>query len=227
MERLVCAEERVAMKRLTPLVLVGLLALPMNVAEGALIQGDFLVPGDGFLITDTATQLEWLTPFYTRSHSFDDAFVQNVRLSYDFRYATGSEVTQMINSNFGNPPIGSPGTPAGFAAAQSFFNLFGINLDLTCSGGSVPCPRTQGLTSDAGSLAGFHMAFGMIQFGLNGWFIVNNNFPDSNSDIQMGSWLVREAAAVPEPGTAILLAALALIAITRRRRAAHQGGSKR
>jgi hypothetical protein len=47
----------------------------------------------------------------------------------------------------------------------------------------------------------------MIQLGPTGWFIVNNNWPDSVADPQMGSWLVRTSTVgdVPEPGTVVLL----------------------
>jgi hypothetical protein len=146
-------------------------------------------------------RLQWLTPFYTRGHSFNDSTVQNLITTYGFRYATDTETLNMVNNNFNNPITTSPGNAAGFASAQSFFSVFGINQSVSCG---LPCPRTQGLTSAAGSSANTHLAFGMIELGSNGWFIVNNSWSDSSTDIQLGSWLVRTVQ-VPEPSTLYFL----------------------
>jgi hypothetical protein len=176
-----------------------------GIANASLIKGDFLNPGDGYLITDTSTGFQWLTPYYTRGQTYDDTVVQNLIATYGLRYATYSEASSMIDNNFGNPPQSSPGTPAGFADAQAFFNLFGINEQVSCG---APCPRTQGLTSDPGT-SGAHLGIGMIQLGSNGWEITQNNWPDSVADVQMGSFLVRStnaAAAAPEPATWATLA---------------------
>lgn len=158
-------------------------------AQATLIKGDFLNSGDGYLVTDTATQLEWLAPIYTRSHLYNDALVQSLTTTHHFRYATATEIVNMINANFNNPVVGSPGNAAGFTSAQNFFNMFGLNENVNCSG--TPCPRTQGLSGDPGSSANTHYAFGMIQFGSNGWMIAYNSWPDSIADTQMGSFLVR------------------------------------
>jgi len=100
------------------------------------------------LVTDTATNLQWLTPGYTEDHTYDDAFVQNVINTYGFQYATETQVLDIINANFNNPPTSSPGTTAGYADAQAFFNVFGINENfIFCGSPAVHCPRTQGLTS--------------------------------------------------------------------------------
>jgi hypothetical protein len=187
-------------------VVCGLLLVSVApLANATLVKSDFLIPGDGYLVTDESTQLQWLTPYYTRANAFNNIFVQNLINTYDFRYATGLEVLNMINSNFNNPPIGPPGNSAGFAAAESFFDIFGINEDVWCTGGR--CPRTQGLTADPGTIASTHLAFGMIQLGANGWLISNNVWHDQAVDIQMGSWLVRDAPAnpVPEPSVLLLL----------------------
>ncbi len=177
------------MQRILFAAIAVLIATPWS-AEAALTRGDFFSAADGLSVTDSTTALQYLTPGFTKNHTFDDATVQNLRRTYGLRYATAAEVRDMINTNFGNPPVGSPGNAAGFSAAQDFFNLFGINLNQGCSGGGVPCPRTQGLTATVPS-AGTHTAVGMIQFGTDGWFIDNNPWPDSNADAQMGSWLVR------------------------------------
>lgn len=174
-------------------------------------------PGDGFLIADGATNLEWLTPFYTRGDAFNDSTVQSLITSYAFRYATSTEVLDMINNNFNHPTTVYGGDPAGFVSAQSFFDIFGINEYMMCSSFTPQdCPRTQGLSSDPGP-ANSHLAFGMIQIELtNGWLIADNPWPDSIAETQMGSWLVRNQ--VPEPGTySMLLAGLGLIGFMARR----------
>ncbi|MBZ5604419.1 MAG: PEP-CTERM sorting domain-containing protein [Acidobacteriia bacterium] len=189
---------------------IGALALFTSCAglvHAGLVTSDFLSVGDNLLVTDTNTSLEFLSPFYTRGHAFDDAFVQNVITTYGFAYADETTVLNMINANFGNPPL-SPGDTTGFTDAQNFFNIFGINDPTTCSGAAaIPCPRTQGLTSTVSS-TGTHNAEGMIQFDTVGWLIEQNPWSDSESgDLQMGSWLVRSASAgTPEPASFGLIA---------------------
>jgi hypothetical protein len=188
------------MKNLILAVLVASFII-VEAASAALINSDFLVFGDNLLITDTSTNQQWLSPFYTRNHSYNDSFVQSVIAGNGFQYAVASDVLNMINNNFNNPFVGSPGNAAGFVSAQNFFTIFGINEHVICDG--LACPRTQGLTATPGG-AGTHLAFGMIQFGSDGWLIANNSWADSFSDIQMGSWLVRDAAPVPVPAAALL-----------------------
>lgn len=198
-----------------------LLASIAPLANAALIKGDFLNHGDGFLIADGTTNFEWLTPFYTRGHTFNDSTVQSLITTYEFRYATGTEVLDMINNNFNHPTTVDGGDPAGFASAQSFFDVFGINDYRMCGAYSPQdCPRTQGLSSYPGPDNSSHLAFGMMQIKqTNGWLIANNPWLDATVDIQMGSWLVRNQS-VPEPGTyTMLLAGLGLLGFfTGRRR---------
>ena len=152
-------------------------------AHADLQVGDFLNAGDKLLVTDTSTGLQWLAPLYTSGHTYDDSFVQSVIATYGFQYAAESTVIDMIDNNFNSPPSTFPGTAAGFADAQAFFDVFGINEQVSCGG---PCPRTQGLTSTSQS-TGYQDAVGMIQYSGGGYIIEQNSWPDAIADPQVGS----------------------------------------
>lgn len=197
------------MKKLFLSIAVGATLGISQCANAALVNSDFLTAGDDYLVTDTVTDLEWLTPYYTRGHLYNDSFVQGLITNYGFRYATAQETSAMITLNFNNPTTVSPGNTAGLVSALKFFDVFGINENVGCfeSGRVVACPRTQGLTSTPSTLPGYHSAYGMIQFGSNGRMIADNPWKDVSqfADAQMGSWLVRPAeensAQVPAPPT--------------------------
>lgn len=205
------------MKNTSQLLLA--LAFSLSCAHATLVKTDFLNPNDGLIVRDTATNFEWLAPLYTRGVVFNAPLVQSLIANDGFRYATATEVTSMINLNFGNPTTISPGDVAGFNAAAQFFSLFGVNEFTFCSALPGPCPRTQGLTSTPGSNPGSRLAFGMIQLGSTGWFITNNNWPTNFADNQMGSFLVRtySESAVPEPSsTALIGLGMVLLGLRRR-----------
>lgn len=204
------------MNHITKAVLI--LTLSFTAANATLVKTDFLNPNDGLIVRDNTTNFEWLAPLYTRGLVYNAPLVQSLITNNGFRYATATEVTSMINLNFGNPTTVAPGDVAGFNAAGQFFSLFGINENVFCTGG--PCPRTQGLTSTpTPNSGGAVLAFGMIQFGSTGWFISNNNWGVNISDPQMGSFLVRPyvESTVPEPtSTALIGLGLVLFASHRK-----------
>lgn len=205
--------------------LLSLLALATALAGPAradLVATDFWTAGDRYLVQDSSTEREWLSPVATRNHSWGDALIQSL-FDEGFRYATRAEVLQLIESNFGLASAGYPGDAAGFAIAADFFAVFGITEPVTCLEGGVwvACPRNQGLTADESS-PGRHIAVGMVQYGSNGYLVDNSPWPDGTRDLQLGSWLVRGGEAVqalPEPGSLALLAvALGGAAWPRRRK---------
>lgn len=186
-------------------------------ASTTLVVGDFISPGDHLIVTDTSTGIKWLKPIYTSGQEYDDAFVQNLMTTYGFVYATETQVTSMINNNFNNPPVGYPGTTAGYTDVANFFSYFGVNEYVSCSNGSSysSCPRTQGLTSTS-SGPGDHVGVGMIQLYGNGYMIDPNPWSDAQGgDPQMGSWLI---ITVPEPNSFAYCALGLALAVLRIRR---------
>lgn len=167
-----------------------------------LTSGDVLGGSLPSLVKDTYTGLQWLSPYATRSHAYNDAFVQGLVGQYGLRYATADEARYLINSNFGNPTTIFPGNTAGHASAQAFFGTFGINESFGCyptGQFSVPCPRTQGLTSTQGSGVGTRSAFGMIQAGSTGAMLAGVSQNETSATQQLGSWLIRETAVATSP----------------------------
>ena len=43
-------------------------------ASAGLLKQDFLTPNDGLLVRDTVTNLEWLTPVYTKGNTYNNGF---------------------------------------------------------------------------------------------------------------------------------------------------------
>lgn len=189
-------------------------------AHAALVPTDFWSAGDRLLVQDDTTGREWLSPVATSNHAWGDALIQGL-FSQGFRYASRAEVLDLIDDNFGLPTSDLPGDAAGFAIAQQFFDVFGVAEKVRCQSASgwLNCPRTQGLTADAGQ-PGTHIAVGLIQWGSNGYLLDNNAWFDGSKDVQLGSWLVRThaAQALPEPGSLALLMAAGLGAAWVRRR---------
>jgi hypothetical protein len=186
-------------------------------ASAALSVGDFQNAGDGLLITDDVTGLEWLTPVYSQSQSYNDVAGgwDGLVTTEGFTYASRQMVLDLFDNNFGLLPVGSPGSAAGFAIVQDIFDVFGIAQSGSCfsfPNPPVACPRTQGVTSDVAA-PGQQIKVGAIQHGTNGWLIDNSPYADSAAQLQVGHWLIRP---VPEPSTALLIG-LGLLGLGTRR----------
>jgi len=176
-------------------------AVPPAPAQAVLIKSDFATLGDGGLITDTLTNLEYLSPFVTRGLSINQ--IQGGHSGFltteGFRYAGATTVQGMIDTYFPGTITTNPGTVAGFAVATAFFDMFGLNAWFFCNSGFTDCPRTQGYAIDGVTATGL----GMIRWGNNlGYQILHSNpvaAVAAINDIQMGHWLIRDVAVVVEP----------------------------
>jgi hypothetical protein len=97
--------------------------------------------------------------------------------------------------------------------------VFGVAEEEVC-GSDIPRPETQGLLSDAGGQSSIPALAGAesLQDEPTGFLMEDNPWPDTFPATQMGSWLIRDAPAVPEPGP-LLLAGAGLLLLSGRRRA--------
>lgn len=194
------------LSKLRTIATICLLASPIATPAATLVKRDFLTPGDGFITFDPATNLEWLAPSQTSNHAFDDAFVQAIRTNYGFRYATALEVEAMFDTNFGTLP-GLPGTAAGIPAADEFFFFFGYLAGGSCGISGDPfsdCRKLIGMTSTPGSSSANRLQFYVIRSQYRATLIRNLDWPAVEFS-ETGSFLVRQAAEIPEPASAALL----------------------
>ena len=196
-----------------------MLAGASNVASGQMTAGDLFAPGDRLLVTDHMTGLAWLTPTYTKSHSYNDTFVQGIIASNGFRYATLAEVTDMMRTNFDNDATPDLLDMSG-TEADAFFNLFGANASVDFGDGGFS-RSIRGFTGTPYVL-GLHWDFGVSQshYSVAAWA---DFVQDGSVAYVRGSWLVREDPAamttVPEPSTALLACCglAALLPLSRRK----------
>jgi hypothetical protein len=185
-------------------VLLLLVAAP---ASATLIQKDFLTPGDGLLVLDDTTNIEWLSPVASRGITFNDiqTGAGGFLTVHGFEHATLAAVSDLVADNFGGGATAFPGDAIAFTTAQNLFDMFGVVEHVMCgtSSGVVPCPRTFGLTADPIGVAS-HVFHGAIQLGAAGW-ILTASLGDTNGSSQVGHWLVRDAAPVPVPASIALV----------------------
>lgn len=186
-----------------------------------LIKSDFLNSGDGLLVTDDATNLEWLSPTHTANNAYDSSFVQSVKNNYGFEYATATQVLQMISSNFGNISTVFPGDITSGVAIRDYLDIFGITLDLNCTRNrvTIDCPRTSAFTGTAGVNSGTQTVLGLILYGNTG-FMINYDGQVAQTQQQVGSWLVRSGpvqATVSSPATFYLML-LGVVGLAAKRR---------
>lgn len=175
----------------------------------ALVKSDFLTTGDGLLVTDDISNLEWLSPTLTANNAYDSALVQSIKSNYGFEYASASQVLQMIASNFGTISTVFPGDISSGNAAKNYLDIFGINQDIDCvrNRQRFDCPRTSAFTGTEGIAPGTQVVLGLLQYGDTG-FMINYNGVVTQTQQQVGSWLVRSGpveASVSAPASFLFI----------------------
>jgi hypothetical protein len=173
--------------------------LVTTASRATLVVHDLNTAGDGLLVSDTATGLDWVSPRATAGVSYNtvvagyDGFVT----TGGYSVATGAQVQAMFANNFNNPTTTQ--SAANVPKVQAFFNVFGITEQLNCPSTTPPgaCPRTQAWSVPS---PGNIEALGMVMIG-NGAAGYVNDFTGTVTadgaitDPQFGTWLVRPTPA--------------------------------
>jgi len=191
-------------------LIAGSLLIAMSGANAELVKGDFLSSGDGMLITDTDTGIEWLSPVYTKNLSYEDIIDVGwgeLLTTHGFEYSTAETVRNMIDTNFDYPywssnRIGDYGDIASHPAAVSFMEIFGIAQAMQCSRG--PCPRTQGLVADLNpekAIYNIHINMGMLNYDTTGYAFEGTGWSPAARSQQLGHWLIRSSVLPNVPPT--------------------------
>lgn len=190
--------------RLTRLFL--LFWLVIGSAHAALVSVDSPF-GAGTLTRDTSTNLEWLDLSVSRNMSTAEvaAALAPGGTFAGFRYARLDELCNLVTPYFGKAACGEVFgfNPLDFGKAQTFVNLFGPTLG---SGNSLVGLLNPDPVNDQIFGAAFFTRPGLLEADAD---LQALNFPRAAFPNE-GSWLIREAAAVPEP-SALLLVGLALL----------------
>ena len=190
--------------------------LQARTASAVLVERDLFSAGDNLLTFDTATNLEWLDVDQTLGLSFNQVTV-NVGgwLDLGFVYASIDQVSTLY-SNAGvtdqtNTPVSS-----NFAGASELL------VKLGCTGfcSQANSPFQQGLTFDGGSVIFGQRGVPFVQTFLNAsmaraFCVSAGNDCGVTGDgarSSIGSYLIREASALPEPAT-IALFGLGLVGL--------------
>lgn len=180
-------------------------------------------------VLDTATGLQWLTPQVTMGMSFAGVMAAGFA-SLNYRYATANELVALVGgAGFNTSPLiealGTRYTSTDNADLNSLRALIGMLGNTT----GDPFPITSnsysnlliyGILADTspinGQLGGgsHYMATLDASGAATSIFIPGASFPTSDGNV--GSFLVRDAAAVPEMGTYWLFSAGLLLLGLRR-----------
>jgi len=196
-------------RRITKCLSVILLIIILNLqyARADLIVGDFLTPSDNFLITDTTTGQQWLSPTYTVGQNYNSIMGGwgELTTTYGFSLVSRDTLTTFLTSVGIDPYIPSP---SDYSTVLEIMNKFG---DTYSDGAyqnligftSTIIPPAAGYPNhvSAISLSAYH-PLTQGQIGMTGIMDMDGiGWSDPT-----GAWLSRTVSApVPEPTTIALL----------------------
>lgn len=187
-------------------VFLGALALAGSANAGLIAtEWEGGIPGNNSLTLDTATSLEWLDMAYTVGRSFNDV---QARLNQDlagFRIANNEEVSELLR-NAGIVLTGYQPKDVGEAAnMETLLNLLGRTDSF----------YVVGMFDHVGGnviLGHQYWLFGLLSDRVSTTSYIGGPLQDHYSTNYAGTFLVRDAAAIPEPGTvSMMLAGLGLV----------------
>ena len=202
-------------------------------AQATLSARDLNAVGDGLLTFDSATNLEWLDPSKSLNRSLNDLtgvdgtndFADPGSPFFGFRYATAAEMFVLFDNGGVRP--GSEGTTTGIVDVQvsdpsnsaflSFRDLFfdgGVGVamfDSTTANGSITSTNGYAEIAFVAEIPeGTNAKGGLLPFesARNRSIVnvpLNLTFTDgTTSEPTLGSFLLRNAASVPEPSSMLL-----------------------
>lgn len=183
--------------RLLPLLFV--LALPIQVSAELQLR-DWQSAGDGLLLRDTSTGLEWLRLPQSQGLSVNDVTGQwfgNTEVRppagkfAGFRYATRDQVVQLYR-NFGLATIDNSMSEANVVGANVAFQALGF------TGQRLPVTVQEGFYLEAGGGVGIG-AIVLDNRSARAFAMPANNFDFDREGRHTASYLVRTVAVAPKP----------------------------
>lgn len=184
-------------------------------ANASLISLDDAGFGADSVTSDTESGLDWLDLNFSTGLSYNQLIAETSGggMFDGFRLAEISEIQTLFDAA-GLPAIGS--TTSDFGAVDALIDLIGS----TSNQGSFL--QSLGITATPGEGSG-HLVTGLDFFTSGGipFYVLTEGltYANNTSFDTVGGWLVRDVAAVPEPGLPMLMfGGLMAIFVTRRMR---------